>query len=105
MAIRYYSTQLTALCQLMQKTELADNPYLSHSILSQPGPSSAPLGQSNLSSQIFSRSMQTPGKAGHSHLPGGQEAAKGAPQPKKKAEEWKIIQCHSQWGQIINEIS
>ena len=49
--------------------------------------------------------MQTPGKAGHSHLPGGQEAAKGAPQPKKKAEEWKIIQCHSQWGQIINEIS
>ena len=88
MAIRYYSTQLTALCQLMQKTELADNPYLSHSILSQPGPSSAPLGQSNLSSQIFSRSMQTPGKAGHSHLPGGQEAAKGAPQPKKKEEEW-----------------
>ena len=89
----------------MQKTELPDNPYLSHSILSQPGPSSAPLGQSNLSSQIFSRSMQTPGKAGHSHLPGGQEAAKGAPQPNKKEEEWKIIQCHSQWGQISYEIS
>ena len=60
-------------------------PYLSHSILSQPGPSSAPLGQSNLSSQIFSSPMHTmlpSGRPGQDHWPGGQVVLKGAPHPK-----------------------
>ena len=45
--------------------------------------------------------MQTPGKAGQAHLPGGHEAAKGAPQPKKNEEEQTSFNaCHSQWDQI-----
>ena len=55
--------------------------YSYQSTLSHPGPSSAPLGQSSLSSQTFLTSTQTPlSKFGHCHFPGGQVSS-GVPQP------------------------